>query len=185
MTSLINNGGSAFSDQLLHDLFIFPGKFLTEAINLAGDGEIRSVRVESAVLVDIAIRVGGAGPWRVHHCRLRSDDTALIVDADGCLIHANLLGGDNNGALIVNGDDNMIVGNFATTGLFINGDDNSIVDNTSRMFNGPDNVIVIAGNRNYVGGNKYINTSGGTPSAVGLEILSGATGTIVGVNDFS
>ncbi len=185
MTSIINTGGSSVSGILIHDLHMQSLPLADEGINVSGDGEIKSIRMESAVLVAVGILVAGNGPWRVHDCQIRTDDTALVVDADSCVITGNWLSGDTAGALIVNGDDNVIVGNFFRTGVFVNGDDNTIVGNTIRMFNGPDNAVIVAGDRNYVGDNRYVNDAGGTPSAVGLEIVSGATDTIVGVNDFA
>ena len=59
-----------------------------------------------------------------------------------------------------------------------------ITGNTFRSPNTADNQIIIAGDRNFVDGNKIVDDFGTSP-AVGVQILSGATDTIIGVNDLS
>ncbi len=184
MTAVITTDGAKASISL-HDLR-FDGAFNihNQLMDLSGSGEVYNCRCSSAVTLDTALRIDG-GPWRVHDNNFRVDDTAVLIQATGtrCLVHDNILQGDNDESILVEGDDNIIAGNVMSgTGLRVTGDDNLIVGN---LFRSPDSTVngfVVAGDRNFIDGNKILNDFGDAP-AVGLEIQSGATENIVGVND--
>ncbi len=185
MASVINTSGSQASISL-HDLQLegaFPAG-TDQLMDLSGDGEVYNCRCSSAVAVDTALRLA-VGPWQVHGNNFRVDDTAilLLASADRCLIQDNILQGDNDESILVEGDDNTIEGNLMVLrGLRVTGDDNTIVGNTFSSGNSAANAFVVAGDRNFFDGNKIINDFGTAP-AVGLEILSGATDNVIGVND--
>ena len=187
MTSVINTGGGSVSGVSIHDLAL-DGAFNIhdQLMDLSGSGEVYNCRCSSAVTLDTALRID-VGPWRVHNNDFRVDDTAIILQAncDGCIIHHNILQGDNDNTIVIGGDDNIIEGNrLKVTGLLVTGDDNLIIGNYFGSANRTDNAFVVAGDRNFLDGNKIINTFG-TAAAVGIEIQSGATENIIGVNDLS
>lgn len=184
MTSVIKTSGSQ-AGVSLHDL-LFDGAFNihNQLMDLSGSGEVYNCRCSSAVTLDTALRLA-VGPWLVHGNNFRVDDTAILLQttATRCLIHSNVLQGDNDESILVEGDDNIIQGNLMVLrGLRVTGDDNLIVGNIFSSANSTANGFVVAGDRNFLDGNSIVNDFGDAP-AVGIQILSGATDNIIGVND--
>ncbi len=184
MSSFINDGGAGQGRVLVRDLTIISTPTLTECINFSGtggSGEIRGVIISLAG-VDVGIKVDGS--WQIHDCFIRVDDTAIVIDGDDCVITANRARhptGFTDHAIIVNGNDNVISGNHLSAGIRIIGDDNIITDNLIANVGSADNGIIIDGDRNYIAGNKVF-PDGVTPP-VGIEIVSGATDNVIGLND--
>ena len=92
--------------------------------------------------------------------------------------------GDGVGRKAINADgvrchvgSNRMIG-----GIDVGGDDNHIVGNTVAIVNDSDNGIVVGGDRNSIMDNKVFPQSGSDP-AVGLEVESGATDNVIGIND--
>ncbi len=187
MTSLINTGGAGIVGVSIHDLFI-QDITADQAIDMTGgDGEIYAVTISQTATIDTGIRVGG-GPWRIHDNRVFTDDSGIILIAGTarCVVSDNILGtGFKADGILVEGNDNIITGNFVDGGTIrITGDDNLIVGNIFRSLNSADNGFIIAGDRNLIVGNKIVDDFGTSP-AVGIQILSGATDNIIGSNDLS
>ncbi len=185
MASLINTGGVGVTGLSIHDLFI---QDLTadQAIDMfGGDGEIYSCTISQTASIDTGIRVNG-GPWRIHDNRVFTDDTGILLlsGTARCVVAHNVLGtGFKADGILIEGNDNIIIGNFVDGGTIrITGDDNLIIGNTFRSLNSADNGFIVAGDRNVFVGNRVVDDFGTVP-AVGIQILSGATGNVVGTND--
>ena len=187
MASLINTGGVGVTGVSIHDLFI---QDLTadQAIDMfGGDGEICSCHISQTASIDTGIRVNG-GPWRIHDNRVFTDDTGILLlsGTARCVVAHNVLGtGFKADGILIEGNDNIIIGNFADGGTIrITGDDNLIIGNTFRSLNSADNGFIIAGDRNFIDANRIVDDFGTAP-AVGIEIQSGATDNIIGMNELS
>lgn len=186
MTSFINTGGSAVANVLIHDLLLQDFPTVDQAIDMfGGDGAIYSCTIREGAIVDTGIRVDG-GPWRIHNNHIITDDTGILLlgTAQRCVVADNTLGGlFKADGILVEGDDNIITGNLVEGApIRITGDDNLIVGNTFRSLDSANNGFIIAGDRNVITGNKIVDEFGAAP-AVGIQILAGATGNIIGIND--
>lgn len=189
MPSFINTGGSAVASVLIHDLLLEDLPFPTDqAIDMfGGSGEIYSCLISQGTAIDTGIRVNG-GPWRIHNNEIRTDDTGILLlsSAERCVVADNVLTGlFQADGILVEGDDNIITGNLVEGApIRITGDDNLIAGNTFRSLNSADNGFIIAGNRNLIIDNRIVDEFGTAP-AVGIQILSGATGNIIGINELA
>ena len=185
--SVINTGGSGVSGILIHDILLADLPIVDFAIDVIGDGEIYAVTMLNGATVDTGIRVN-TGPWRIYGNRIVADDTGihLLSSTTRSIVADNVLDSlYKNDGILVEGDDNIIVGNFMTGGTIrITGDDNLITGNVFRSPNSANNAFIIDGDRNHIVGNKIIDDFGTSP-AVGIQILSGATDNIIGANDLS
>lgn len=170
----------------IHDV-LFDGSFFTtfaQLMDLSGSGEVYDCRCSSAVQIDTALRLA-SGPWLVHGNNFRVDDTCIHLTTTGTrsIIGPNRLQADNDQCILVEGNDNLIIGNtMEDSGLVVSGDDNLIIGNIYRNFNSTKDGFVVSGDRNFLDGNKIHSDFGSVP-AVGIEIQSGATENIIGVND--
>lgn len=188
MTSIINTGGSARASVLIHDLLIDDSPTVDQAIDMfGGSGEIYSCLISQGAAIDTGIRVNG-GPWRIHNNEIFTDDTGILLlsSAERCVVADNVLTGlFKADGILVEGDDNIITGNLVEGApIRITGDDNLITGNTFRSLNSANNGFIVAGDRNLITGNNIVDEFGTTP-AVGIQILSGATDNIIGINDLS
>jgi hypothetical protein len=185
MVSIINTGGSGTANISIHDLYLSSLPLVDQVIDVIGDGEIYSVYISGGTVADIGIRVS-LGPWRIHDNRIRAGDTGihLIAGATRNIISNNYLGAGFVGdGILIEGDDNIIIGNFVDGGTIrITGDNNHIIGNFFRSLDSADNGFIIAGDRNFIDGNRIVDLFG-TPPTVGIQILSGATGNIIGTNE--
>ena len=85
-------------------------------------------------------------------------------------------------AINMDGVRSLAAANRLMGGIDVGGDDNHIEGNLVAVVNNASNGIVVGGDRNSIFDNKVFPQSGTAP-AVGLEILSGATDNIIGIND--
>ncbi len=105
---------------------------------------------------------------------------ANVVDVT---ITGNTVGvGVGRWALNMQGVRSHASGNRLMGGIDVGGDDNHIVGNTVAIINDDSNGIVVGGDRNSIFDNKVFPQSGSDP-AVGVEVLSGATDNVIGLND--
>ncbi len=197
-TRVIGDNGTLAVDVLIRDI-VFRGvggwdRFI-EFSNTGSRGEIRGITVTTTA-TDVGLAVDGVG-WLIHNCNIQCNVSVLILDADRSTVrnvNASPPKAFSDYAMIINGDDNIIEGCLLSRGIKVVGDRNHIVGNTFRMFDlstnptGGPHAIRVEGNDNYVHGNKVIEAaSGGGDDTipVGLEIVSGATDTVVGINDLA
>jgi len=188
MTSTVNTGGVGVSAISIHDLIMQGTVAVDQAIDMfGGDGEIYSCIISQTASIDTGIRVNG-GPWRIHDNQVFTDDTGILLlsGSKRCIVANNVLGtGFKADGILIEGNDNIIIGNFVDGGTIrVTGDDNHIIGNIFRSLNSADNGFIIAGDRNFIEGNKVIDDFGTSP-AVGIQILSGAIDNIIGANDLS
>ncbi len=186
MTATISTGGVGVVAVSVHDLVLHGSPAVDQAIDMfGGDGEIHSCDISQTASIDTGIRVNG-GPWRIHDNRVFTDDTGILLlsGTRRCVVAHNVLGtGFKADGILIEGNDNIIIGNFVDGGTIrITGDDNLIIGNLFRSLNSADNGFIIDGDRNFIDGNRIVDEFGTAP-AVGIQILSGATGNIIGTNE--
>jgi hypothetical protein len=197
MTAVLHDGGAAIGDVYIHDLLVAAGNQTYDStIDFSSDadsqGTIERVNVFGAEPVGFLL----AGHWRILDCSINADDTAiqLAADADRCTIadcDLSQIQYDSY-AIIVEGDNNLITGNQIGRTLRIVGDNNLIVANQFPMWNlsvgwALDKTgIRVEGDNNYITANTiWADDPGPGDGSVttGIDIISGATGNIIGRNN--
>ena len=107
-------------------------------------------------------------------------EVANVIDVS---IVGNTIGaGVGRWAIVMNGVRSLAEANHLRGGIDVGGDDNHIVGNHIAIVNDASNGIVVAGDRNSMMDNKVFPQSGSDPT-VGIEIESGATDNVIGLND--
>ncbi len=167
-------GGTPELTQVLNNKIINPSRQAADTF----DG----IHMEGPFAADHGPLIEGNIIYKTGGVDFRDGINIAVANVVDVTVVGNVVGaGVGRNAITVDGLRDTVEANRVQGAIDVGGDDNHVEGNTVAIVNDASNGIIVGGDDNFIDGNKVFAQSGSLP-AVGLEVLSGATGNVIGTN---
>ncbi len=141
------------------------------------------IHMEGPFLADHGPTITGNIIYKDGGVDFRDGINVAVANVVDVTVTGNTVGaGVGRWGISMGGVRSTVAGGRVMGGINVAGDDNHVVGVTVAVVNNASNGIVVGGDRNSIFDNKVFPQSGSDP-AVGIEVLSGATDNVIGLND--